>query len=103
LSNEELNSLLIHAHKRVLQLQKQIEKMQVSRTVYTLSTIETKNCLYTLINPPIKVNQNKLIEAALDDQRRQNLELQKQAEANLNELNRKEFNLEKDKLVDFYF
>ena len=29
LSNEETNSLLIHAHKRVLQLQKQIENLQV--------------------------------------------------------------------------
>ena len=29
LTNEELNNLLIHAHKKVLQLQKQIEKMQV--------------------------------------------------------------------------
>jgi MICOS complex subunit MIC60 len=29
LSNEEINSLLIHAHKRVLQLQKQIENNQV--------------------------------------------------------------------------
>lgn len=29
LTYEELNSLLIHAHKRVLQLQKQIVKMQV--------------------------------------------------------------------------
>ena len=29
LTNEEINSLLIHAHKRVLQLQKQIENNQV--------------------------------------------------------------------------
>jgi len=30
LSTEEINGLLIHAHKRVLQLQNQLEKMQVS-------------------------------------------------------------------------
>ncbi len=29
LTSDEINNLLIHAHKRVLQLQKQIEKMQV--------------------------------------------------------------------------
>lgn len=29
LTTEEINNLLIHAHKRVIQLQKQIEKIQV--------------------------------------------------------------------------
>ena len=73
LTNEELNSLLIHAHKRVLQLQKQIEKMQLT--------------------------QNQQIQAALSEQQRQNSELQKQNEANLYSLHRKEFELEKDKTV----
>lgn len=46
-----------------------------------------------------KLSQNQHIQAALDDQRRQNAELQKQNEQNLYSLNRKEFEIEKDKTV----
>lgn len=74
LTNEELNSLLIHAHKRVIQLQKQIEKIQTT--------------------------QNQQIQSALDEQRRQNAELKTQNEINLYSLHRKEFELEKDKIIE---
>lgn len=74
LSNDELNSLLIHAHKRVLQLQKQIEKMQQT--------------------------QNRQIEQALNEQQKQSAELRRRDERNLYEINQKEFQLEKDKTIE---
>lgn len=75
LSNDELNSLLIHAHKRVLQLQKQLEKLQRS--------------------------QNQQIQAALEEQRKQNMEQLNKLEISLNELKQKEFELEKEKIVRY--
>lgn len=74
LSTEEVNNLLLHAHKRVLQLQNQIEKMQL--------------------------NQNQQIQAALEDQRQQYAVLQEQNNESLRQLSRHEFALEKDKLLE---
>lgn len=74
LSNEEINNLLIHAHKRVLQLQNQIDKIQL--------------------------NQNQQIQAALEDQRQQYSKLQEQNDENLRKLCRHEFDLEKDKVLE---
>ncbi len=45
LSTEEINGLLIHAHKRVLQLQNQIEKMQVSDGTDIFSSIKYKHVI----------------------------------------------------------
>lgn len=74
LSTEEINNLLIHAHKRVVQLQNQLEKMQMS--------------------------QNQQIQAALEDQRKQYASLQEQNNDSLRQLNRQEFELEKDKIFE---
>jgi hypothetical protein len=65
--------LLIHAHKRVLQLQKQLEKLQRSQT--------------------------QQIQTALEEQRKENIEHLNKMEASLNELKQKEFEFEKEKIV----
>ncbi len=72
-----MNSLLIHAHKRVLQLQKQLEKLQRS--------------------------QNQQIQVALEEQRKENMEQLSKMEASLNELKLKEFEFEKEKIVTNFF
>ncbi|CAF0889017.1 unnamed protein product, partial [Brachionus calyciflorus] len=74
LSNEEINSLLLHAHKRVVQLQNQIERIQQE--------------------------QNKQIQAALEDQRIQNVKFIKEHDSGLYNLHRKEFELELEKILD---
>jgi len=74
LTNEEINNLLIHAHKRVLQLQKQIDKIQTA--------------------------QSQQIQDALEEQRKQNAQLQKENESNLYELAKKEFDLEKEEIIE---
>lgn len=73
LSNGELNNLLIHAHKRVLQLQQQIDRMQLI--------------------------QNQQIQEALDDQRKQYASLQKQNDHDLRQICQQEFDLEKDNIL----
>ena len=50
MSNEEINSLLIHAHKRVLQLQKQIENNQV-RMFILMRNLKTKRKSIFSIDP----------------------------------------------------
>jgi len=72
LSNEEINSLLIHAHKRVLQLQKQLERLQLT--------------------------QNQQIQAALDEQSKQNVAFLDKYSGDLRQLHRKEFEVEKDEM-----
>ncbi|RNA35792.1 MICOS complex subunit MIC60 isoform X5 [Brachionus plicatilis] len=74
LSNEEINSLLLHAHKRVVQLQNQLEKLQKE--------------------------QNKKIQAALEEQRNQNLKFIKEHDSGLYQLHRKEFELELEKILE---
>ena len=46
--------------------------------------------------------QNKQIEQALEEQRKQNAEFRLKDERNLYEINQKEFQLEKDKIVSTY-
>jgi mitofilin len=74
---DELNSLLIHAHKRVMQLQKQLENTQLT--------------------------QNKQIQSALEEQRHQSAEAAKSLEASVYELHRKEFLLEQEKTVFAFY
>lgn len=74
LTTEEINNLLIHAHKRVLQLQNQVEKLQMT--------------------------QSQQIQAALEDQQKQYDLLQKQNETYLRQICEQEFRLEKDKLLE---
>jgi hypothetical protein len=47
------------------------------------------------------LNQNKLIQIALEEQRRQSAEVSKAQEKDVYELHRKEFNLELEKNVSF--
>jgi len=74
LTYEELNSLLIHAHKRVLQLQKQIGKMQNL--------------------------ENQHIQSALEEQRRQFDEMEKENIAATIEVAKREGEIEKEKLAE---
>lgn len=74
LTNEELNNLLIHAHKRVLQLQKQLAKMQQL--------------------------ENKHVQQALEEQKRQFEEMEKDNLTNQVELTKREFEVEKEKLAE---
>lgn len=50
----------------------------------------------------VKLSQNQQIQAALEDQQRQNSEYLKKHDANLYDLHKKEFELEKEKLVRTY-
>lgn len=45
--------------------------------------------------------QSQQIQEALEEQRKQNAELQKENETNLYKLAKKEFELEKEKIVNF--
>lgn len=74
MSQEQTNNLLIHAHRRVVQLQSQLEKMQAS--------------------------QNQQIQSALEDQRKQFEALQEENNEMLRQLSRQEFGVEKDKLLE---
>ena len=106
LSNEEINSLLLHAHKRVLQMQRQIEKCQVCATRSSFHRSSSSASSYYFIFSFIcvccsflQLEQNKQVQAALEEQAKQNADVLKAHEASLYELHRKEFALEKDKLV----
>lgn len=74
MTQEQTNNLLIHAHRRVVQLQSQLEKMQAS--------------------------QNQQIQSALEDQRKQFEALQEENNEMLRQLSRQEFSVEKDKLLE---
>jgi hypothetical protein len=59
LTTEEINNLLIHAHKRVIQLQKQIEKIQVLINLMNLISFFFKEEMFDFrLN---KVNKFKLL------------------------------------------
>lgn len=59
LTTEEINNLLIHAHKRVIQLQKQIEKIQVLINLMNLISFFFKEEIFDFrLN---KVNKFKLL------------------------------------------
>lgn len=74
LSTEEVNNLLIHAHKRVSQLQNQVKKIQMT--------------------------QSQQIQSALDDQRKQYAVLQEQNNESIRQLTRGECSLETDKVLE---